>query len=116
METPFSQALNGLANVVANKWYAALGLAGTILFMISLLRPTTTDPRVAICIALMMMGWGFGQADCRTHTTTVHGNYKITAPAWQWTVTGTIMFIVAIGAAFRLAWLLLFAVDVPPSG
>ncbi|KHQ50361.1 hypothetical protein [Mameliella alba] len=103
MENPFGGGLAGFANIVMNKWYAAVGLAGMILFLTSLLFPIPTDPVVAGCIGLMMMGWGFGQTDCRTSREKIRHGYKITGPAWRLTVSGALMFVIAIGAAIRLA-------------
>lgn len=103
MESPLSGAANGLAAAAVQKWFAAMGLVGLIVFATSLLIEVPGDVITVRCIALIMMGWGFGQAECRTFQQRFSGAYKITAPAWRLTVSGAILFAIAIGAAIRLA-------------
>ncbi|ATG47615.1 hypothetical protein CEW89_08525 [Celeribacter ethanolicus] len=107
MDNSFGQGLNGLATVVSQKWFAAMGLAGMILFLTTLVIPIPSDPVVAGCVGLMMMGWGFGQTECRTFRNDFIPRYRLIIPAWRLTVTGAIMFVICIGAAIRLAIYLL---------
>lgn len=102
METLFSKALDGVANVVANKWYAVMGLVGLVLFATTLLVDLPTDQTVATCVSLMLMGWGFGQADCRKKVQRPVANFIVTNETWQLTVSGFIMFAIAGGAAIVL--------------
>ena len=107
MESQFGSALNGVAGVIEKKWFAAMGLVGLIAFVTSLFVDLPTDRTITTCITLIMMGWGFGQTECRTFRENIWqhptGRYKITSPSWRLTVTGAIMFAIAIGAAIKLA-------------
>lgn len=104
METPLSGAASGIAEVVSHKWFAAMGLIGLLLFATTFVIELPADPAITRCIALMMFGWGFGQTECRTTNmgTTLNGQYLITGPGWRWTVSGILLFLIAIGAG---AWL-----------
>ena len=102
METQFPKALEGVANIVANKWYAAMGLVGLIAFVTSLFVELPTDRTATTCVSLMLMGWGFGQTECRTFRQRIRGYHKVTSPVWRLTVTGAMMLAIAVGAA---AWL-----------
>lgn len=103
METPSSKGLDGLANVVANKWFAVMGFVGMMLFVATLVVDLPFDRYAAGCIGLIMMGYGFGQTECRTFRTQIGHGYKITGPAWRMTVSGFLLFTIAIGASIALA-------------
>lgn len=103
MDTLLGKGLESLANIVINKWFAAMGLVGLLLFAASLLFTLPTDPIVVGCIGLIMMGYGFGQAECRTFVQGIRGQYKTIEPHWQLTVSGALLFAIAIGAAIKLA-------------
>ena len=103
METPLSGAANGLAQLVLQKWFTAMGFLGLLLFATTFVIETPADPAVTRCVALIMFGWGFGLTECRTFKSRGEGRFLITAPHWRFTVNGVIMFAIAIGAAIWLA-------------
>ena len=102
MDSPLSKGVDGLANIVVQKWFAGMGLVGLLLFVTALVIETPTDPVIVRCVGLMMMGWGFGQTECRTFQEIIDVPYKVIRPAWKWSVTGVLMFAIAIGAAVHL--------------
>lgn len=95
--------VDGLAGLVQEKWLAAMGLLGMILFTVSFAVPLPGDIVVARCVALIMMGYGFGQTECRTFRHRLGPGFILTGPFWRPTVTGTLMFALAAGAAIWLA-------------
>ncbi|CUH66841.1 hypothetical protein TG4357_02672 [Thalassovita gelatinovora] len=104
MDTQIGKGLDGLANVVAKKWYAAMGLLGMILFVSALVVDIPTDRIAVICVGLIMMGFGFGNTECRTFRTGIGHGFTITGPAWKWTFTGAMMFLIGTGAAIYLGY------------
>ena len=54
METPLGKGVDGLAGIVAEKWFAAMGLVGLLLFVTTFVVAVPGDPVVARCIGLMM--------------------------------------------------------------
>lgn len=104
MEPSLGGGASAIADLAARKWYAVMGIVGLVLFAVSWVVQIPTDPVIPRCIALMMMGWGFGQAECRTYSQHISGQFKITTPAWKWSVSGVLLFAISIGAAI---WLVL---------
>ncbi len=107
METPLGNAASGIAGALNEKWFTVMGLVGLLLYATTLVMEIPADVTMTRCIALMMFGWGFGQAECRTFRKHVGHGFVLTKPAWRLTVTGAIMFVVSIGATIRLAFHLL---------
>jgi len=101
--------VGAVAALAAQKWYGVMGLFGLVIFWITWFVATPYDPVVPRCLALMMMGWGFGQAECRTYRQGISGGFKITEPAWKWSVSGFLLFATSIGAAI---WLVLHLIGV----
>ena len=111
MEYPVGKGLDGLAKIVVSSWFSAMGLVGLILFFTALVIDLPTDRTTVICIALIMFGYGFGQSECRTFRESIGHGYKITGPAWKWTISGILLFAIAIGAAITLALHLSFSLS-----
>ncbi|MGR3813426.1 MAG: hypothetical protein ACU0AU_04990 [Cognatishimia activa] len=107
MEQFLGKGVEGLANVVANKWYAAMGFIGLLLFAASLVFEMPTEQTIVTCVALIMFGYGFGQAECRTFKQHIGHGFKLTGPAWRLTVSGFLLFAIAAGATLYLGWHLL---------
>jgi|GEM_PF-4696982 len=103
MQTPLEEGAKGLAQIVVKHWHAALGLVGLLIFAASLVSNLPGDIAAIRCTALIMFGWGFGQTECRTFRKSVIGPYQITRPHWRLTVSGALLFTIAIGAAIVLA-------------
>jgi hypothetical protein len=109
MESPLDNALNGVAQAISNKWYAVMGLFGLVIVAATLLTPIPTDPRIAMSIGLIMIGFGFGHTECKTFQKTITGRHVITAPAWKWTTMGAVLYIIGTSASTYLAYVLLFS-------
>jgi hypothetical protein len=108
MESPLDNALNGVAQAISNKWYAVMGLFGLVIVAATLLTPIPTDPRLAMSIGLIMIGFGFGHTECKTEKVTVYvGRGQVTAPAWKWTTMGALLHMLGFGACSYLAYTLI---------
>jgi len=106
---PFAgNGLQGIAQLVIEKWFAAMGLVGLLLFAAALVVDLPMDRSIVISIALIMFGYGFGHAECRRHRQEIVGRYTVTRPIWRWTVSGIMLFAIATGAAVMLAITLIF--------
>jgi hypothetical protein len=103
MDNQIGRGLEGLAQIAAEKWFAAMGLVGLVLFFTALVFDLPTDRTSVICISLILIGFGFGQAECRNSQDRIWGQFKVTYPIWTLTFTGCLMFLLAIGAAVTLA-------------
>jgi len=105
METPLSGGISGVAEIAARKWFAAMGLVGLLLFATTFIIQIPADIVVTRCVALIMLGWGFGQAECRTFRKDLSTlkPYIVTNPHWRLTVSGALLFATACGAAIKLA-------------
>lgn len=103
MEPSIASSLSGLAEIAAKKWFALMGLFGLILFFTALVAPLPTDRITVICIALIMMGVGFGHADCRTFQQHVGRGYILTGPVFKATPTGIALYLLASAGAIGLA-------------
>ncbi len=114
METPLSGAASGMAEVVTQKWFAAMGIIGLLLFVTTFVIEIPADVIITRCVALMMFGWGFGQTECRTLRKTISpdNRYLLTGPVWRLTVSGALLFAIASGAAI---YLVLHVLDRGPS-
>lgn len=107
METPATKGAFALAEIMIKMGIAAVGLIGLLIFSATLVTVLPVDVVIARCVSLMMFGWGFGQAECRTLKVSLGLGYQFKGPAWRWTVTGLLLFLIAFGAATYLTAYLL---------
>ncbi len=98
METLAGKALNDLANLASEKWYAGLGAVGLITLLWTLLKGTPHDDLMVGGIALSMIGLGFGEAETRTFRETIdrYQRFKITSPARKWTLIGICLYLIGL--------------------
>ena len=111
METLVGKALNDLAALVSEKWYAGMGLVGLIIFMWVLLKGSAQDDILVASIGLTMMGFGFAEAESCTFRQFINMHYKVTAPARKYNfitfllyTLGTISAGTALARAYVLIW------------
>ncbi len=104
---PFAgNSLQGIAQLVIEKWYAAMGLIGLLLFAAAMVVDVPVDRPIVICVSLIMFGFGFGQTECRTFKEAMGPRFIIVRPVWRWTVLGILLFAIGTGAAIKLAFLM----------
>lgn len=96
METVIGKAAGDLASVAMRKWFVAMGLAGMIVLVWVLTKGTPHDDVLVGAIGVAMMGFGFGEAECRTFREAVGPSFKITTPVWRLTVAGAIMHMLGL--------------------
>ncbi|MBY6138546.1 hypothetical protein KUV26_03780 [Leisingera daeponensis] len=101
METLAGKALNDLANLAADKWYAGLGAIGLIALLWVMLKGTPHDDLLIGYISLTMIGLGFGEAETRTFREHIDplGRYKLTGPARRWTFIGISLYLAGASGA-----------------
>jgi len=111
METLIAKALPGLGAIFSKGWFAAMGVTGLILLLGLLLFGTPFDPGLVASIAAMMIGLGFGEAECRTHLQSlqshISGTYTVTAPYWRLTLFGAILHVIGWTGAIKTVIFLL---------
>lgn len=95
METLLGKALNDMASLVADKWYAGTGLVGLIIFMWVLLKGTPHDDILVGAIAIIMFGFGFAEVESRTFRQSIdrYRRFTITAPARKFTFSSIILYL-----------------------
>lgn len=113
METLIAKALPGLGAIFSKGWFAAMGVTGLILLLGLLLFGTPYDPRLVASIAAMLIGLGFGEAECRTHIQSIRphssGTYTVTRPHWRLTLFGAILHVIGWIGAIKTGVILLFS-------
>lgn len=103
MTQPFASSIDGLAQVIADKWYAALGAAGLITGMWVMILGTPHDDLLIACIAAAMVGIGFGEAETRTFRQRIHRLGLIEVPERQFTHAGAVLYLVGVSSVILAA-------------
>ena len=95
MTTPVANSIDGLANAVAEKWYAALGAAGLITALWVMIRGTPHDDLLIAFVAAAMIGIGFGETETRTWRQRVYQHGVVEIPCRKLTLAGAALYLLA---------------------
>jgi len=92
MTAPFANTIDRLAAVVAEKWYAALGAAGLIVGVWTMLIGCPHDDLLIGSIAAAMVGIGFGEAETNTFRQRIYRFGVVEVPCRKLTPAGAILY------------------------
>ena len=92
MTAPFANTIDRLAAVVAEKWYAALGAAGLVAGVWTMLIGSPHDDLLIGSIAATMIGIGFGEAETHTFRQRVYSFGVVEIPYRKLTPAGVLLY------------------------
>ncbi|MCD9147796.1 hypothetical protein [Pseudophaeobacter flagellatus] len=92
MNAPFANTIDRLAAVVAEKWYAALGAAGLVAGVWTMLIGSPHDDLLIGSISAAMIGIGFGEAETHTFRQRIYSFGVVEIPFRKFTFAGVILY------------------------